>query len=119
MRFAVPRAIARYLVEKGSVTVDGVSLTVVEVGTDYFTVGLLPTTLGHSMLGRHQPGAAVNLEVDIAAKYVEKLVAQAVAQSEAAAIARLQRCWEVERSLKSGGAADAEMAVLVAELCNA
>ena len=50
---------------------------------------------------------------------VEKLVAQAVAQSEGAAIARLQRCWEVERSLKSGGAAHAEMAVLVTELCNA
>jgi riboflavin synthase len=74
VRFAVPPAIARYLVEKGSVTVDGVSLTVVSVGTDFFTVGLIPTTLDLTTLGRHAPGAAVNVEVDIVAKYIEKLV---------------------------------------------
>jgi riboflavin synthase len=76
VRFTVAPAIARYLVEKGSVTVDGVSLTVVGVGTDWFTVGLIPTTLELTTLGRREPGAAVNLEVDIVAKYIEKLVVE-------------------------------------------
>ena len=74
VRFAVPPGLARYLVEKGSVTVDGVSLTVVEAGPDWFTVGLIPTTLDRTTLGRKQVGAGVNLEVDVIAKYVEKLV---------------------------------------------
>ena len=74
VRFTVPAALARYLVEKGSVTVDGVSLTVVETGPDWFTVGLIPTTLDRTTLGRKQVGAPVNLEVDVIAKYVEKLV---------------------------------------------
>jgi len=74
VRFAVPPSVARYLVSKGSVTVDGVSLTVIDVGDDWFTVGLIPTTLAATTLGRHEPGAAVNLEVDVIAKYVEKLV---------------------------------------------
>jgi DNA polymerase-3 subunit delta len=68
---------------------------------------------------RGQPVDQIARVLRLPIPVVEKLVAQAVAQSEAAAIARLQRCWEVERSLKSGGAAHAEMAVLVAELCNA
>jgi riboflavin synthase len=51
-----------------------VSLTVVATGPDWFTVGLIPTTLDRTTLGRKQPGAAVNLEVDVLAKYVEKLV---------------------------------------------
>jgi riboflavin synthase len=74
VRFTVPPGLARYLVEKGSVTVDGVSLTVVEAGPDRFTVGLIPTTLDRTTLGRKQVGAGVNLEVDVIAKYVEKLV---------------------------------------------
>ena len=74
VRFTVPPGLARYLVEKGSVTVDGVSLTVVETGPDWFTVGLIPTTLDRTTLGRKQVGAPVNLEVDVIAKYVEKLV---------------------------------------------
>jgi riboflavin synthase len=73
VRFAVPAGLARYLVEKGSVTVDGVSLTVVETGPDWFTVGLIPTTLERTTLGRKGVGAPVNLEVDVIAKYVEKL----------------------------------------------
>ena len=55
-------------------TVDGVSLTVVEAGPDWFTVGLIPTTLDRTTLGRKQVGAPVNLEVDVIAKYVEKLL---------------------------------------------
>jgi riboflavin synthase len=74
VRIAMPEAIGRYLVEKGSITVDGVSLTVVEVGPDWFTVSLIPTTLQHTTLGTAGPGTPVNLEVDIVAKYVEKLM---------------------------------------------
>jgi riboflavin synthase len=71
---ALPAALARYVVEKGSITVDGVSLTVVEVGSDWFTVSLIPTTLELTTLGSKGPGEPVNLEVDIVAKYVEKLM---------------------------------------------
>jgi riboflavin synthase len=74
VRFTVPPAIGRYVVEKGSVTVDGVSLTAIATGVDWFTVGLIPTTLELTTLGRHRPGAIVNLEVDVIAKYVEKLL---------------------------------------------
>jgi riboflavin synthase len=74
VRITVPAGLARYLVEKGSVTVDGVSLTVVEAGPDWFTVGLIPTTLDRTTLGRKPAGAPVNLEVDVIAKYVEKLL---------------------------------------------
>jgi riboflavin synthase len=71
---ALPDALARYVVEKGSITVDGVSLTVVAVGPDWFTVALIPTTLAQTTLGGKGPGEPVNLEVDIVAKYVEKLM---------------------------------------------
>jgi riboflavin synthase len=74
VRFAVPPDVARYLVAKGSIAVDGVSLTVVDTGPDWFTVGLIPTTLEVTTLGRKQPGDPVNLEVDVIAKYVEKLI---------------------------------------------
>ncbi|WP_049576740.1 riboflavin synthase [Streptomyces sp. SBT349] len=73
--FSLPEGLARYVVEKGSITVDGVSLTVMEAGEDRFSVGLIPTTLGLTTLGRKQPGAVVNLEVDIIAKYTESLLA--------------------------------------------
>ncbi|RKN44742.1 riboflavin synthase [Streptomyces hoynatensis] len=73
--FSLPPQLARYVVEKGSITVDGVSLTVVEAGHDRFTVGLIPTTLALTTLGRRQPGEQVNLEVDVLAKYVERLLA--------------------------------------------
>jgi riboflavin synthase len=73
----VPRGLARYLVEKGSVTVDGVSLTVVSAGRDTFTVSLIPETLARTTLGRKRPGDPVNLEVDVIAKYVERLLTHA------------------------------------------
>jgi riboflavin synthase len=70
----LPRTLARYVVEKGSVAVDGVSLTVASVADDRFTVSLIPTTLDLTTLGRKQPGDPVNLEVDVIAKYVERLL---------------------------------------------
>jgi riboflavin synthase len=71
----MPPELGRYLVDKGSVTVDGVSLTVVEAGPDGFTVSLIPETLARTTLGSRQPGDRVNLEVDVLAKHVEKLLA--------------------------------------------
>jgi riboflavin synthase len=71
---AMPTELARYLVDKGSVTVDGVSLTVVEARDDGFTVSLIPETLARTTLGSRQPGDRVNLEVDVLAKHVEKLL---------------------------------------------
>jgi riboflavin synthase len=70
----MPSELGRYLVDKGSVTVDGVSLTVVEAGEDRFTVSLIPETLARTTLGHRQPGDRVNLEVDVLAKHVEKLL---------------------------------------------
>ena len=72
---AAPAELLRYVVEKGSIAVNGVSLTVVEVGEDWFSVSLIPETLERTTLGAAAPGAPVNLEVDVVAKYVEKLVA--------------------------------------------
>ena len=70
----VPDHVGRYIVEKGSITVDGVSLTVSAVGDDWFEVSLIPTTLSATTLGGRRPGDLVNLEVDVTAKYVEKLL---------------------------------------------
>ncbi len=70
----IPTALSRYLVDKGSITVDGVSLTVVEAGDDRFSVSLIPETLARTTLGARQPGDRVNLEVDVIAKYVERLL---------------------------------------------
>lgn len=75
VRIALPRELSRYVVEKGSITVDGVSLTVSGIGDDWFEVSLIPTTLALTTLGRAEPGTPVNLEVDVIAKYVEKLLA--------------------------------------------
>ena len=75
LRFSLAPDLARYVVEKGSITVDGVSLTVAAVTSDTFTVALIPTTLSHTTLGIRQPGDTVNLEVDVVAKYVERLTA--------------------------------------------
>ncbi|MFF5976048.1 riboflavin synthase [Streptomyces sp. NPDC012769] len=74
VKVGLPAPLARYIVEKGSITVDGVSLTVVEVGDDWFTISLIPTTLALTTLGIKQPGDPVNLEVDVIAKYVERLL---------------------------------------------
>ena len=75
---------ARYLVDKGSITVDGVSLTVVEARDDGFTVSLIPETLARTTLGSRQPGDRVNLEVDVLAKHVEKLLAAQAATGRTA-----------------------------------
>jgi riboflavin synthase len=68
----MPRDLAPYLVDKGSITVDGVSLTVVEAGQDSFTVSLIPETLRRTTLGFRAPGESVNLEVDVIGKYVAR-----------------------------------------------
>ena len=71
---AMPAELGRYLVDKGSITVDGTSLTVVEAGESTFTVSLIPETLARTTLGFRQPGDRVNLEVDVIAKHVAKHV---------------------------------------------
>ncbi|MFE0042045.1 riboflavin synthase [Streptomyces albireticuli] len=75
VKIALPAALRRYVVDKGSITVDGISLTVVEAGQDFFTVSLIPTTLQLTTLGVKRVGDPVNLEVDVLAKYVERLLA--------------------------------------------
>jgi riboflavin synthase len=82
VRISLPDSLARYLVEKGSITVDGVSLTVVEVhdgrgdhDPSWFSVSLIPTTLAATTLGAAPVGQRVNLEVDVVAKYVERMLA--------------------------------------------
>lgn len=77
VRFALPPGVARYVVEKGSITVDGVSLTVSALHADSFSVSLIPTTLELTTLGRKGIGDVVNLEVDVIAKYIERLLAAA------------------------------------------
>lgn len=72
--FELPDGLARYVVEKGSITVDGVSLTVVSVDDTSFSVSLIPVTLTHTILGSRRVGDRVNIEVDVLAKYVERLV---------------------------------------------
>jgi riboflavin synthase len=74
VRISLPADLSRYVVHKGSITVDGVSLTVSAVEGNWFEVSLIPETLKRTTLGVKQPGAEVNLEVDVIAKYVEKLV---------------------------------------------
>ncbi|MCW2759691.1 MAG: riboflavin synthase [Nocardioidaceae bacterium] len=71
---AAPRDLMRYVVAKGSITVDGISLTVVDLLDDGFTVSLIPETLARTTLGFRQPGDTVNLEVDVIAKHVERLL---------------------------------------------
>ena len=100
VRIALPREISRYVVEKGSITVDGISLTVSALGTDeplgrradgpdeplgrseWFEVSLIPTTLALTTLGSTAVGTPVNLEVDVIAKYVERLMLHKDAQSD-------------------------------------
>ncbi|GAA1807935.1 riboflavin synthase [Luedemannella flava] len=74
VRFTLPPELSRYVVEKGSITVDGVSLTVTDVDDVTFGVGLIPTTLALTTLGHKGVGDPVNLEVDVVAKYVERLL---------------------------------------------
>jgi len=74
VEISMPPALAKYVVDKGSITVDGVSLTVVETAADRFTVSLIPETLARTTLGHRRPGDRVNLETDVIARHVEKLV---------------------------------------------
>jgi riboflavin synthase len=74
LRVRLPRPLTRYVVEKGSITVDGISLTVVEALDDAFTVAIIPHTAAVTTLGTKGPGDRVNLEVDVMAKYAEKLL---------------------------------------------
>jgi len=74
MSFALTGGLSRYVVEKGSIAVDGVSLTVVAVDDAAFAVSLIPTTLAHTTLGSRRVGDVVNIEVDVIAKYVERLM---------------------------------------------
>lgn len=76
VRIAASPDLLRYVVEKGSIAIDGVSLTVAAVDAESFTVSLIPETLERTSLGAAAPGRTVNLEVDVLAKYVEKLVAR-------------------------------------------
>jgi len=74
LRITIPHDLARYVVEKGSITVDGCSLTVVEANADDFTIAIIPHTAEVTTLGVRRPGDRVNLEVDLVAKYVERLL---------------------------------------------
>jgi riboflavin synthase len=84
LRVRMPRDLLRYVVEKGSVAVDGVSLTVVDVLDDGFTVAVIPHTAAVTTLGRKGPGERVNLEVDVTVKYVERLLTWHAGPSPAA-----------------------------------
>jgi riboflavin synthase len=75
LRVALPAELMRYVVARGSITLSGVSLTVAELGDGWLEVSLIPETLERTNLGRTRPGDKVNVECDIVAKYVERLVA--------------------------------------------
>lgn len=74
LEFEAPAALAKYIARKGSVTLDGISLTVNEVSGSRFGVNIIPQTWTHTTLGRRQVGDAVNLEVDLIARYLERLL---------------------------------------------
>lgn len=74
VRFSLPDELARYVVEKGSIALDGVSLTVVHVDDDSVTVSLIPTTLAETTMGVRKVGDSVNVEVDAMAKHIERLM---------------------------------------------
>ncbi len=82
VEISLPDDLARYVVEKGSIAVDGVSLTVASLGAGSFTVSLIPTTLRRTTLGDKAVGQAVNLEVDVMAKYAERLLGFATAKAD-------------------------------------
>jgi riboflavin synthase len=77
LRFAVPKALARYIVMKGFITLDGVSLTIAALGKTFFEIALIPHTAERTTLGALIPGELVNVETDVLAKYVERLVKRA------------------------------------------
>jgi riboflavin synthase len=88
LRITAPASLLRYLVEKGSITVDGISLTIVQPTEDGFTVAVIPHTEAVTTLGHKGVGARVNLEVDVIAKYVERLLEAQTATQTAAHTAR-------------------------------
>lgn len=73
LKFSIPSTLTKYIVEKGSITINGISLTVIDTTKNYFTVGIIPYTWDNTMLHTIKPGNLVNIEVDILAKYLEKL----------------------------------------------
>jgi len=77
LRFAVPKGLARYIVMKGFITLDGVSLTIAGLGKTFFEIALIPHTAERTTLGTLAPGDLVNVETDVLAKYVERLVKKA------------------------------------------
>ena len=74
VRISVPKELMKYVVLKGSITLDGISLTVNEMGDDWVGLSLIPETLAVTTLGSKQPGAKVNVEVDVMAKHIERLI---------------------------------------------
>ena len=72
--FSIPTLLSKYIIEKGSVSINGISLTVISITDDKFTVGIIPHTWKHTMLHAAKVGDYVNLEVDVLAKYIEKLI---------------------------------------------
>lgn len=80
--FRVPKELGRYIIKKGSITIDGISLTVNSIDDASFSVSIIPHTLGITTLGRLQPGDEVNIEVDLIGKYVEKLLSVQGSQGE-------------------------------------
>ncbi|RAX51084.1 riboflavin synthase [Arthrobacter sp. AQ5-05] len=87
-RFSIPFELARYVAKKGSIAIDGISLTVTEVSAasekeQWFEVGIIPTTLRETTLGQRVPGSSVNLEVDVMAKYAERLASFNTPESSA------------------------------------
>ncbi len=87
-RFSLPAPLARYTVEKGSIAVDGVSLTVATLGEDSFDVAVVPHTFRSTTLGAKKPGDRVNIEVDVLGKYVERLLAARLGETRDAAEAQ-------------------------------
>jgi riboflavin synthase len=74
LKFSIPKSLSQYIVKKGPIAVNGISLTVIEATKDYFTIGVIPYTWEKTMLQRINIGEMVNIEVDIIAKYLEKLL---------------------------------------------
>jgi riboflavin synthase len=80
LKVRIPAELIRYCVEKGSIAIDGVSLTIFDVGTDSFTIAIIPHTCEVTTIGRRQPGDKVNIEVDVSAKQIEKLISPYLAK---------------------------------------
>jgi riboflavin synthase len=98
LRVTAPADLLRYVVEKGSITVDGISLTVVQPTADGFTVAVIPHTAAVTTLGTKGTGARVNLEVDVVAKYVERLLDAQTATQTAAQTAATQTAAQTVRT---------------------